>query len=339
MSASPPAPSTSMTLDKVLALIETRLAEADFGGAEHLCRQVLATVPAHEPATRLLLRVLVAAGNDQAAEPVRRRILALEAVREAQQLERRARADLSRAAQMLDQSLPELGDLPAVSALRWDVGRTLGDRPWYYSQSGQDAYVHTRLFGDRRGGVFVDVGAFDGITGSNTLFFEQSLGWTGLCIEPAPAPFARLQQIRRATCVQLGIADRDGQAEFVSFEPSLTQMGGLRATYDPRMRQRALEGYKQTEHITQVPVRRLMPLLADHGITAIDLLCIDVEGAESMILTDFDFQSVSVQALLVENNHQEAPLRVLMRDRGYRMAARLGADDLFIHANAVVPSD
>ena len=60
----------------------------------------------------------------------------------------------------------------------------------FFSQLGQDRYLLENFFRGKRGGVFVDIGAYDGQTFSNTLFFERSMAWTGLCIEPLPSAFA-----------------------------------------------------------------------------------------------------------------------------------------------------
>lgn len=40
--------------------------------------------------------------------------------------------------------------------------------------------------------MFLEVGALDGETRSNTLYFERFLNWTGLLIEPDPLNFAQL---------------------------------------------------------------------------------------------------------------------------------------------------
>ncbi len=69
----------------------------------------------------------------------------------------------------------------------WRLRLKSGELRRYFSQSGQDWYLDQLLFKERRGGVFVDVGGYDGVTGSNTLFFEVFRGWTGLLIEPVPA--------------------------------------------------------------------------------------------------------------------------------------------------------
>ena len=43
----------------------------------------------------------------------------------------------------------------------------------YASQAGQDLVVD-RVLSHKRGGTFVDIGAYDGVTGSNSLFFERN---------------------------------------------------------------------------------------------------------------------------------------------------------------------
>ena len=68
--------------------------------------------------------------------------------------------------------------------------------PGYHSQHGQDRFVADLLFHSKRGGVFVDVGAYEGITFSNTLHFEREFGWTGIAVEPHPASFAELAASR-----------------------------------------------------------------------------------------------------------------------------------------------
>jgi hypothetical protein len=67
----------------------------------------------------------------------------------------------------------------------------------FHSQIGQDQWVHSVL-GDKRYGFFVELGACDGISLSNTLFFERSLNWNGICIEPEQSMFDQL--VRNRTC-------------------------------------------------------------------------------------------------------------------------------------------
>ena len=45
-------------------------------------------------------------------------------------------------------------------------------------------------------GYFVELGANDGITQSNTKYFELHKGWTGVLIEPSPTQYAQLKKSR-----------------------------------------------------------------------------------------------------------------------------------------------
>ena len=53
----------------------------------------------------------------------------------------------------------------------------------YYSQIEQDKYYIENVVNYKRGKKFLDVGANDGITESNTYCLEKDYGWTGVCVE------------------------------------------------------------------------------------------------------------------------------------------------------------
>ena len=61
-----------------------------------------------------------------------------------------------------------------------------------YSQ-GQEEEAILKAFGDKKDGRFLDIGAYDGKTFSNTLALAER-GWTGVCVEPSPHAFRRLQE-------------------------------------------------------------------------------------------------------------------------------------------------
>jgi len=56
--------------------------------------------------------------------------------------------------------------------------------PTYYSQFDEDRILNELVSCGMRNGVFVDVGAYDAISLSNSFVFERELGWTGICVEP-----------------------------------------------------------------------------------------------------------------------------------------------------------
>jgi hypothetical protein len=71
----------------------------------------------------------------------------------------------------------------------------------YMSQKGQDKWIIESIFGGKRNGFFVDLAATDGVALSNTYILEKHFGWTGICIEPNPEFYTKLQNNRNCICV------------------------------------------------------------------------------------------------------------------------------------------
>jgi FkbM family methyltransferase len=201
-----------------------------------------------------------------------------------------------------------------------------------FSQHGQDAFVYETFFKSKDGqGYFVDVGAYDGVTFSNSLFFERHLGWSGICIEPLPAAFEKLQGSRTAVCLNCAVADRDGKGEFVDVDmPNFGKMySGLRAEYAQRHVQ-ILNAYMTGARLIEVPLRRLADILDENGVRKIDYLSVDTEGGELKILKSIDLKSYDVGVISVENNYKDAAISDHLLGFGYRLIKTFaGFDELY----------
>jgi FkbM family methyltransferase len=200
----------------------------------------------------------------------------------------------------------------------------------FYSQVGQDRYLLDSFFKGRRDGVFLDIGAYDGETFSNSLFFEETMGWRGLCVEPLPSAFARLASRRKAICENVALADFEGRAEFIDCDAGVDQkmLSGLAAHFDQRHVQR-LEQVATNASSIEVPVTKLSTLLDRHGMRQIDLCSLDTEGSEMAIVEGLDLERFNISVFTIENNYAESPLRDLMARKGYEFVARLQWDDVF----------
>ena len=53
----------------------------------------------------------------------------------------------------------------------WTIDKMLGHNTEYYSQAGQDKFIEKEFFSRKTGGVFVDIGGYDGLTSSLFLSF------------------------------------------------------------------------------------------------------------------------------------------------------------------------
>ena len=83
------------------------------------------------------------------------------------------------------------------------------------SQTGQDMFLNG-FFKNRGPGFFIDVGAFDGILGSNTFYFEDRLQWTGIAFEPNPSAFDVLRATRSCRFDPRLRLHQDGQITFLA---------------------------------------------------------------------------------------------------------------------------
>lgn len=216
-----------------------------------------------------------------------------------------------------------------LNALMWECAAGQATRDRYFSQYGQDAYLDSHVFGGKRDGVFVEVGGFDGVTGSNCLFFEVFRGWSGLMIEAVDEHFDAAREFRRCTCINALIGNGE-PAEFLTIDNGPIQMSGLTASYDPKRRAwvdaQAAANLRTHTRETQ----RLGDLLLAHNLDRIDLLCIDIEGAERMVLEDFPFDDITVDCFCIETAWDRDPVVALMETRGYEWIDRIGHDDLFV---------
>lgn len=204
----------------------------------------------------------------------------------------------------------------------------------YYSQCMQDQFVHENYFLNKRDGVFIDIGAHDGISLSNTYFFEKNLGWKGICIEPIPEVFAALQGNRTCSCLQgcIGAKNERG-APFLRISGPLEMFSGLINKYDPQHLsriERELKEYGGTCKLIKVDCYRLNDLLEMNGLTHVDFMSIDTEGGELEILKSIDFDKFQIDVITVENNYKDPELACFMLSKNYAHVRSLEWDELFV---------
>lgn len=254
----------------------------------------------------------------------------------ARELAARARSDSAEALRLMQGLLPHVANARArgeINRLVWEAERALGRHPQFFSQAGQDAWLDARLFRGRRGGTFAEIGGYDGITGSNCLFFELMRGWSGLVVEPSPTFHARAAACRRVPCLPVAIAGEEGEAEFLDVREGYSQMSGLTASYDPALRATVEADPRHRGDLIRVPTRPLAAILDEAGLTAVDYVSLDVEGGEMAVLAAFPFERIRVAAWTIENNGGGAEIPTLMREKGYLRVEALGVDDVYVLAS------
>lgn len=206
--------------------------------------------------------------------------------------------------------------------------------PGYYSQKGQDKYLNEHIFKNKHDGVFVEVGAHDGISFSNTYFFEKELGWTGICIDPNPTLFEKLKKNRNCICEQLCISDSFGQKPFLLCIGYILEMySGLLNNYHQSHLDRInheMNIFGGSKEVIFVQCSPLQDVLDKYHISHIDLLSIDIEGGEEAAIRSIDLDKINVGVILIENNFNEPTIKNYLIPKGYTLISHIGKDDLYI---------
>lgn len=207
----------------------------------------------------------------------------------------------------------------------------------FYSQYQQDQYVYENFFKNKQNGVFVDIGAHDGISLSNTYFFEKFMGWKGICVEPNPEVYNQLKQNRNCLCVQGCIYDKRESVPFLKITGYAEMLSGIMENYDPqhlRRIQNEIAYYGGKSEIIDVKCYNLTQLLLDNGIQHVDYLSIDTEGGEFGILRSIDFSRLDIDVIEVENNYHE-PFQPFLESHGYKKVCDLGPDEIYCKSKDV----
>lgn len=211
----------------------------------------------------------------------------------------------------------------------------------YHSQDEQDKFLHQHIFKDFKNGVFVDVGAYDGKSINNTLFFENSLNWTGMNVEPLPTIYAKLVQ-NRPNCINVNCAidTKTGYALFYSDNNHGTMLSGLVGHYEPQHKERLeIENIRdgtKTSTIT-VPTQPLQKLLDKHKIPHVHYLSVDVEGAEMAVLQSIDYSKVFIDVIGFEDNYQgktTQDIRNFLESKGFQFIHRASLDIFMMHKDS-----
>lgn len=214
----------------------------------------------------------------------------------------------------------------------------------YKSQMGQDKILDSQLFGGKRNGVFVEVGALDGISGSNTYFFEKERDWTGILIEPNPIEFKKLLESDRPLSIKENsvISSEETEVNFLSIGGPCNVLSGILEFYNPKHLERVdrelkmyesyPEGheYYSTKELIKLNANKLQTIFDKNGIKEVDLLSIDVEGAEMQVLESIDYDKTDVFCILIENNYGLDKEIKFLQDKGYTLLGNIEWDLVLI---------
>jgi len=170
------------------------------------------------------------------------------------------------------------------------------------------------FFDHKKSGYYIEIGAFDGVRLSNTYFFE-SIGWTGILVEPQPVQFEKCNANRpNSKChnVAIGSGKEDVQLNVVRDQHYETW-----SFVGDKEKAEKETGFKfESVTVKCKTINELIP--AD--VKKIDFISIDVEGMEQEILTTIDLDKYDPEIILLENS--TPPIQEYLAKFGYKLAYR-----------------
>lgn len=218
----------------------------------------------------------------------------------------------------------------------------------YYARHGQDKFVNEHIFKNKKRGVFIDIGAYDGVESSNTLFFEESLEWTGVCVEPLPDAFKKLKTNRKnSISLNKCALDHSGKELFMHVNPKVKpcsktdknrtsnyeKMSGLVSSYSPynkKIIDDIIGTYGGNKKLFEVECVHINDILSIINNKSIDLLSIDTEGSEFKILSSINFKKYFIDVIICEVlNDAKTKILTLLNNVGYKKIKEVGYDWVF----------
>ncbi len=197
-----------------------------------------------------------------------------------------------------------------------------------YAQNYEDV-VLARAFAGIDDGFYVDVGAqhprIDSVTKA---FYDR--GWRGINIEPSPAWHAMLVEARPRD-INLCVAAGSAEGEVIFHE---VLDSGLSTSVEAYAERHRAAGRAVVS--SRVSMRPLDAIFAEHGVTRVHFLKVDVEGAEADVLRGLGLERVRPRVMLVEANEPNSQVRNhaqwehLLLDHGYSFALDDGLNRFYV---------
>jgi len=198
-----------------------------------------------------------------------------------------------------------------------------------FSQLKQDINVIS-FFNNKTDMYFIDIGANDGKTLSNTFLLEKIYNWKGICSEPLPKAFEKLTKCRSVHCDNHAVFNKSG----LSLEFSESGLSSGITQY--------IDRHKQAKKGNQIIVKTitLQNLLDKYKApTIMNYFSLDTEGTELEILKSVDFSKYTFLYINLEHNYIEprrTEIQTLLLNNGYLYKGENKWDDDYIHETTVI---
>tara|TARA_B100001989_G_scaffold104189_1_gene72884 strand:- start:308 stop:1033 length:726 start_codon:yes stop_codon:yes gene_type:complete len=203
----------------------------------------------------------------------------------------------------------------------------------YYGQRFIDFDIKKYLNFEK--GFFIEMGAMDGITYSNTFHLEKYKNWTGILVEPSKSQFEFCKLNRPSSKVFncLCSSFENSDKEFLFYEMGAMSYSKFQNTDNDYLShhenaKKILGNYSEIENSYYVKTKTVTELLDSvDSPEIINFFSLDVEGSELEVLNGFDFNKYKIQYLLIETRNYERTNKYLI-DLGFKYIDSIDKNNL-----------
>ena len=210
----------------------------------------------------------------------------------------------------------------------WDCLKKLGQNSDYFSEAGQDMLVKDNFFKNQKSGFFLEIGAYDGIEGSNCYHFEKFMNWQGIAIEASPLQFEKLKKNRNCKLMNIAIGSENKKVEFYEVVEGFTQMSGINNLNFKDSFERIKKNSNSKINKINIECKTFEKLIPSDQI--IDLMSIDIEGNEPDVLKSINFDKYQIKVIILENKTpKELSYLEFFKEKNFNYFDRVGMDEIY----------
>lgn len=181
-------------------------------------------------------------------------------------------------------------------------------------------------------GFFIELGAHDGVTQSNTFYYEKKYNWKGILIEPVPKLFNYCKKYRSNknlyfcnACVSF-----DFNKDKVKLIYSNLMTTAVDLTSDDYRKKHLADpelNFFEKNNYFYANARTLNSILKESKApNIIDFFSLDVEGAEFDVLYGIDFSIYNFKYIIIETDNFER-LDKFMTNKNYKFINKYNSND------------
>ncbi len=200
----------------------------------------------------------------------------------------------------------------------------------YYSQCGEDKYIYEKYFKNMNieNPIYFEAGALDGIKYSNTKFFEETLNWSGVLVEPNPIEYKKLIKNRNESNFFYNtiLSNSNEELNFIYVNGCHAAVSGITSTLPSSHYSKYLNNSTTIE-------KKMKPISLDkvlENVSKVDFFVLDVEGHELEVLESFSFNK-PIYLMMVENlDVNDMRIRNFLESKNYQLVEILHQNEIYM---------